>query len=147
LQVSIDPETFRQMFAASNPDLPEVDPQASDDELEGVDFIEEPPADGDFIEPPIRSELIEPPIRRAEPPPSKKELEAKATDDLMKIAAEEEKELKKIHKDQRSKDTITVVCPNGCRIRVKEKYRGKHGKCPRCQAEFLIPKKGQPEKE
>jgi hypothetical protein len=119
--MSIDPESFRQMFASS-----------------------EPPVSGEFDEPPIRSELIEPPIRSLEPPPSKQEIEEAAADELLKIAAEEERELQKTRKTLRSTDTFLIRCPNGCQIRVKEQHRGRSGKCPRCQAEFVVPKKSAP---
>ena len=90
----------------------------------------------EFDEPPVRSELIEPPIRSAEPPPSKQELEAAAADELLKV-----------RKSQQNKDTFVICCPKGCRIRVKEKHRGQAGKCPRCQSEFVVPKKAPAPKE
>ena len=107
---SIDPNSFDEMFAAA----------------------ESHQAD-DFDEPPVRSEVEEPPIRFAEPPMSKQELEAVAADELLKIAAEEEKDLQSVRKELRAKDTFVITCPNGCRIRVKEQHRGRSGKCPRCQ--------------
>ena len=130
--MSIDPDPFREMFAAAEPYTPDEEPPTAD---------EEPQVFDDFEEPPIRQELIEPPIRTLEPPPSKQELEELATDELLKIAAQEEQELKGIRKTFQSKDSFLIRCPNGCQIRVKEKHRGRKGKCPRCQAEFVIPKK------
>jgi len=130
-QVSIDPETFRQMFAASEPQTPD----------EHAEF-EEPPIHDELIEPPIQGE--EPPIQFEEPPPSEEELEAAAAEELLKIAAEDEQEVQKVRKALRSKDTFVIHCPKGCRIRVKESHRGKSGKCPRCQSEFVVPKKPGP---
>jgi CxxC motif-containing protein len=65
-------------------------------------------------------------------------------DELLKIAADEEKDIQQVRKSLRSKDTFVIFCPSGCRIRVKEKHRGKSGKCPRCQAEFVVPRKQAP---
>src|SRR5262249_167804 len=61
--------------------------------------------------------------------------------ELHKIATEEEKDIQKVRKSQRSKDTFMIFCPQGCRLRVKEKHRGRTGICPRCQSEFVVPKK------
>ena len=119
--MSIDPDAFREMFAASEPQAaPESD------------------------EPPIRDEFIEPPIRFEEPPLSPQEVDAAAADELLKIAAADEQALQKLRKEQRSKDTFVITCPKGCQIRVKESHRGRSGKCPRCQSEFIVPKKPNP---
>ena len=120
---SIDPDSFDEMFAAA----------------ESQETVE-------FDEPPVR-ELEEPPIRFTEPPRSKQEIEADAADELLKIAAEEEKHVENVRKELRAKDTFLITCPNGCRIRVKEQHRGRSGKCPRCQSEFVIPKKVEPKKK
>jgi len=34
---------------------------------------------------------------------------------------------------------IDVVCPNGHQIKVKDKYAGKKGLCPRCRAAMHVP--------
>ena len=34
---------------------------------------------------------------------------------------------------------IEVVCPNGHLLKVKDKYAGKSGLCPHCQAPLLVP--------
>jgi predicted Zn-ribbon and HTH transcriptional regulator len=73
------------------------------------------------------------------PPPAEGE-------DLLKIAADEEQDIQRVRKTLRSKDTFVIFCPNGCRIRVKERHRGKTGKCPRCQSEFVVPRKLAPKK-
>ena len=125
--MSIDPDAFRRMFAAAESQMPEEFPE-------------------EFEEPPVQDGLIEPPIRFEEPPPSKQELEAAAADELLKIAAEDERALQEARKAQRSKDTFVICCPKGCQIRVKEQHRGRSGKCPRCQSEFVVPKKAVPKK-
>ena len=121
--MSNEPDAFRRMFASAE--------------------SHKPPA---FDEPPVRGEMVEPPIRFEEPPPSKQEIEAAAAEELLKIAAEDEKELQNVRKAQRDKDSFVICCPKGCRIRVKEQHRGRTGKCPRCQSEFVIPKKVEPNK-
>lgn len=67
--------------------------------------------------------------------------ELAAEEDLLRIAADEERDIQQVRKAQRSKDTFLVYCPQGCRIRVKEKHRGKSGKCPRCGCQFFVPLK------
>lgn len=98
----------------------------------------------DFDEPPVREEFLEPPIRSEEPPMSQQEIDAAAADELLRIAAEEERDLKKVRKELQTKDTFVITCPKGCRIRVKEQHRGRAGKCPRCQSDFIVPKKSRP---
>ena len=141
--MAIDPDLFSEMFAsAENLD--------SDDSISEPADLDEPPlrrgAAASSMEPPVRGAMIEPPIRREEPPPSRQELEQAAADELLKIAAQEEKDLQNLRKTQRSKDTFLIHCPKGCQIRVKEQHRGKTGKCPRCQSEFVVPKKPAPKK-
>jgi len=65
-------------------------------------------------------------------------------DELLKIASDEEAEISKLRKDIRFKDTFVVFCPQGHRIRVRERFRGKTGKCPKCQSEFIVPLKQSP---
>lgn len=35
---------------------------------------------------------------------------------------------------------IRIKCPNGHELKIGEKYAGRRGKCPHCQARVLIPK-------
>lgn len=35
---------------------------------------------------------------------------------------------------------IQVICPNGHALRVKDKYSGQSGLCPRCHARMRVPK-------
>ena len=66
-------------------------------------------------------------------------------EELLKIAAAEEAEISQIRKGQRSKDSFVVYCPQGHRIRVRDKFRGKTGKCPRCASVFIVPQKASPQ--
>lgn len=126
--MSFDSDSFREMFELSG--LPDADQSDVADEPTIEDF-----------EPPIRNEVIEPPIRSLEPPPSKMELEAAAADELLKIAAQEEQDIKKVRQSLAAKDTFLMRCPNGCTIRVKEQHRGRAAKCPRCKCDLVVPKK------
>ena len=36
---------------------------------------------------------------------------------------------------------LVVFCPNGHRIQVQDRYRGRAGRCPRCKALFVVPDK------
>jgi predicted Zn-ribbon and HTH transcriptional regulator len=128
----IDSETFRLMYSESEPE------DSKDAVL--------PPLQADSAEPAVQTSAAEPPVQAAEPPPSKQEVETAATEDLLKIADEEEKDIQKVRKTLRSKDSFVIYCPQGCRIRVKERHRGRAGKCPRCQSEFVVPRKVAPKK-
>ena len=70
--------------------------------------------------------------------------QATPEDELMKIAADEEAEIARARKAGTTKDTFVVYCPQGHRIRVREKFRGKTGKCPKCAATFMVPLKPKP---
>jgi len=107
----------------------------------------ESPLFEDPAEPQVQVVTVEPPIRVEEPPPSQQEVEVGLADDLLKIAANEELDIQKVRKTLRSKDTFVIFCPQGCKIRVQEKHRGRAGKCPRCQCEFVVPRKVIPKKE
>lgn len=65
-------------------------------------------------------------------------------EELLKIAAAEEAEIAKVRKQASSKNTFVVFCPQGHRIRVREKFRGKTGKCPKCESAFVVPQKPKP---
>ena len=136
-QDTSEPETFRLLVTEDDP-KPAVETSVPSVVSESVS---EPAL------PPIQIELAAPPIRSIEePPPSKQEVEVAAADELLKIAADEQKDIQQVRKTIRSKDTFIVFCPQGCRIRVKERHRGKSGKCPRCQCDFVVPKKPVPKK-
>lgn len=92
------------------------------------DASDAPPVQ-DMAEPPVQAEPSEP----SAPEPPKE-------DELLKIAAEEEQDIQRVRKTLRSKGTFVIFCPQGCRIRVKEEHRGRKGKCPRCQSDFVVPK-------
>ena len=132
-QQTDEPETFRLQVTEDEP-LPVKE--------SGV----LPPESGTSL-PPLQSDSSPPPVRSIdEAPPSVQEVEAAAAEDLLKIAADEEQDIQQVRKTIRSKDTFIVFCPQGCRIRVKERHRGKSGKCPRCQCDFVVPKKPVPKK-
>ena len=118
--------------------------QVSEDEPEALPETVIPTLPVEVAEPAVRAAAVEPPVRREEPPPSKTEVEAAAAEDLLKIAADEEQDIQQVRKKIRSKDSFVIFCPQGCRIRVKERHRGRAGKCPRCQSEFVVPRKVVP---
>ncbi len=135
-----EPETF-QLQASSEETFSLQELPA----LEELPAVEEPPVQNELVEPPVRDEagyaIAEaPPAEPAavEPPPAP---EPPREDELLKIAADEEQDIQRVRKSLRSKDTFVIFCPQGCRIRVKERHRGMSGKCPRCQSEFVVPRK------
>ena len=70
-------------------------------------------------------------------------------DQLMTNAVIEEAEIARIRKTAASKNTFVIFCPQGHRIRVKEKSRGQTGKCPKCESVFVVPliQKPDPQKQ
>ncbi|MCH7990492.1 MAG: hypothetical protein IID46_15230, partial [Planctomycetes bacterium] len=79
-------------------------------------------------------------------------------DALLKVALEEEAESQQSPSSGRRSGTakprypdgILIYCPNGHRIEVKEKFRGRTGQCPKCKTPFIVPvaeKSEEPESE
>ena len=65
---------------------------------------------------------------------------ATAGDALLATAMQEEQETVRRKKKARlAGGGVIVFCPNGHRIQVDEKYRGKPGKCPQCKSAFFVP--------
>ena len=58
----------------------------------------------------------------AEEPPVEQE--------LLKTAVDEEQDIQRVRKTIRDKDSFIIFCPQGCRIRVKDRHRGKNRKMP-----------------
>lgn len=78
--------------------------------------------------------------------PSVSHSEATGGDALLDIAMQEERETtvkKKSRKVTGGMKTagggIIIFCPYGCHIEVKEQHRGMTGRCPKCQAPFIVP--------
>lgn len=73
--------------------------------------------------------------------------EATGGEALFQVALEEEAETHKRQSGRRrgsktsSPDGVLVYCPHGHRIEVKERHRGRRGRCPRCRAPFYVPEK------
>lgn len=59
-------------------------------------------------------------------------------DSLLSIAKQQETD---VQKSRRAKfgEGFVIYCPMGCKIRVQERHRGKIGRCPKCQATFVVP--------
>ena len=107
---------------------------------------EEPPVRGESDEPPVRATMDATEQTAAETAALAAAAASAPDEELLKIAADEELDIQRVRKSLRSKDTFVIFCPQGCRIRVKERHRGKSGKCPRCQSEFVVPRKATPKK-
>jgi len=78
--------------------------------------------------------------------PSVSHSEATGGDALLDIAMQEERETtvkKKSRKITGGMKTagggFIIFCPYGCHIEVKEQHRGMSGRCPKCQAPFIVP--------
>ena len=66
--------------------------------------------------------------------------------DLFNIAMQDEREKRQKRKKRGPQGGmklpgggILIFCPYGCKIEVKEDHRGMQGKCPKCQAPFIVP--------
>lgn len=126
-----EPETFE--LQAPLADLPSPDEAAAPGEIPTLTASDEPPVQTESAEAAT--------VPAAEPPAAP---EPPHEDELLKIAADEEQDIQRVRKTLRSKDTFVIFCPEGHRIRVKERHRGMKGKCPRCQSEFVVPRKQAP---
>ncbi len=68
-------------------------------------------------------------------------------DVLLKVALEEEAEIGRRRQEAGPRRGeggmatagIVVFCPNGHRVEVQERHRGKTGRCPRCREAFFVP--------
>lgn len=87
------------------------------------------------------------------PPPSVPHSVATAGDALLQVAlAEEAEEQQRKHRGSkphrkvqpRSSTALLVFCPQGHRIEVDEKYRGRTGRCPKCKSPFFVPEAPDP---
>ena len=74
--------------------------------------------------------------------------QAEDDDDLLSVAmndleATRQKEQHRIREGfaggVRTAGGFIIFCPYGCKIEVKDKHRGQVGKCPKCQAPFVVP--------
>ena len=87
--------------------------------------------------------------RRALPPdPLVPHSVATGGDVLMRVAMQEESERPKTKRPRqastpperrRQVDGVLVFCPKGHRVVVKEEYRGRSGRCPKCKSPFVVP--------
>lgn len=115
--------------------------------------LEEPAETIPLLSTPVPESTVEPaapiPMSVDAPPPAKKKKKAEPVpltpeEELLKIAADEEAEIAKLRKGFKFKESFVVYCPQGHRIRVRDKFRGKTGKCPRCESVFIVPQKSSP---
>lgn len=66
-------------------------------------------------------------------------------DTLLEVALAEEAEVKQGRRtpagagQPRSPSGVLVYCPNGHRIEVEDRHRGKMGRCPKCKTPFFVP--------
>ncbi len=74
----------------------------------------------------------------AKPPPADQPPSDDA-DSLLSNAQQEETDVQKARKAKLATDGFVIFCPNGCKIRVQERHRGKIGRCPKCQSTFVVP--------
>ncbi|HEY4261362.1 MAG TPA: hypothetical protein VGM98_14440 [Schlesneria sp.] len=127
-------------LAPSNP-TPREMPTVSEEPAETIPLLSSPaqeePAEAD-TEIPMSLEAKKPAAKTKAKPVLTPE------EELLKIAADEEAEISKLRKGFRTKESFVVFCPQGHRIRVREKFRGKTGKCPRCESVFIVPQKSSP---
>lgn len=92
----------------------------------------------------------------AKPAPEEPDVDhsvATGGDALLKVALQEEAELKRrrrMRKERRkvgprSETGLLVFCPNGHRVEVQERHRGLAGRCPKCKSPFFVPAKPVPQ--
>lgn len=126
--------------------LPTEDPPAAtasplDQEMDTIPLLSgSAPSSDDPVDAPIPISAVS----ESEAPEKSKKTALSPEEELLKIAAAEEAEISQIRKGMKSKESFVVFCPQGHRIRVREKFRGKQGKCPKCESVFIVPQKSSP---
>eukprot|EP00456_Euglypha_rotunda_P059201 TRINITY_DN493_c1_g1_i5.p1 TRINITY_DN493_c1_g1~~TRINITY_DN493_c1_g1_i5.p1 ORF type:complete len:625 (+),score=162.37 TRINITY_DN493_c1_g1_i5:2061-3935(+) len=125
----------------SNPTPAEIPSVTSDETAETIPLLSSSAPDGD-----AETEAAIPMSLDGGKPAPKSKAKPVLTpeEELLKIAADEEAEIMRLRKGFRTKESFVVFCPQGHRIRVREKFRGKTGKCPRCESVFIVPQKTSP---
>lgn len=117
---------------------------AADQEIETIPLLSSAASSSaDEPDAPIPMDAVSTPTA-AEAKSKKKEKVLSPEEELLKIAADEEAEISQLRKGMKSKESFVVYCPQGHRIRVREKFRGKQGKCPKCESVFIVPQKSSP---
>lgn len=112
-----------------------------DQEMETIPLLSSSPSSSDDqVDAPIPMSAVS----ESEAPEKPKKPALSPEEELLKIAAAEEAEISQIRKGMKSKESFVVFCPQGHRIRVREKFRGKQGKCPKCESVFIVPQKSSP---
>lgn len=86
-------------------------------------------------------EAAEPPLPAAAEPPLPGPGESpREADELLEIARQQQRDVAKARKDlQKRIGGFVVYCPQGCRVRVQERHRGRTGRCPKCHSIFFVP--------
>jgi len=123
------------------PDGPAIPSSAGDPEMETIPLLSTPSAE-EPVNPFAASSLDSSSSDTVEKPSA-----PAPEDELLKIAADEEAEISQVKKGMRTRNSFVVFCPQGHRIRVREKFRGKTGKCPKCASVFIVPQKSSPKPE
>lgn len=92
------------------------------------------------IEPPL-PEVAEPPLpANAEPPLPGPGESPREADELLEIARQQQRDIAKARKElQKRLGGFVVYCPQGCRVRVQDRHRGRTGRCPKCHSIFFVP--------
>ncbi len=110
-------------------------------------FLDEEPAETPAASPSDAAKAEEKPQRPREQAESDvAHSVATGGDALLDIAIKEEQEVRKRLKHRKVQGGIRtpgggliIYCPYGCKVEVKESHRGMTGRCPRCQAPFIVP--------
>ena len=123
--------------AASIESLPSMDEESGDDDLDAIPLMSSEASSENN-----QTADTFAPLEPAKEEPTAPQVSPE--DELLKIAAAEEVEIARARKGATSQATFVVYCPQGHRIRVREKFRGKTGKCPKCESAFVVPQKPKP---
>lgn len=126
---------------------------AADDGSAPLPDLEQGEAESD----PGQTEAAEPPAQAAESAAGNAQPRATdgadhalstGADALLSAALQEEKESarraavggrRRLKKESLPVGSFMIYCPQGCRIQVQEKHRGRTGRCPKCKSLFFVP--------
>lgn len=137
-------------FELSTPVPDAAAPAAPIPEIGADDYAVSAPVSKEPATPPAATKVKAPAKSPGAPPaPTVAHSVQTAGDVLLDAAISEEEEIARRHKMGGARRRIrrgsaadgafTVFCPNGHRIQVSDKHRGRTGRCPNCRSPFFVP--------
>lgn len=136
-------------FELTTPVLDASAPAAPVPEIGDDDYAVSAPASKEPVTPPAGTTPVKAKSAGAPPAPTVAHSVQTAGDVLLDAAISEEEEIarrnklggtrRRVRRGGAAEGSFTVFCPNGHRIQVADKHRGRTGRCPNCRSPFIVP--------